>query len=345
MVGGCRLAGAVLEQRRMRIGIFGLGAVGGYLGARLVAAGHTVSVVARGATLEAIRRDGLVLQSAGARIEAKVAASADAGDLGVQDVVFSTVKATDPVGLARGVAPLLGPDTAIVLAQNGIPWWYADGLSSVRPAPPDLRHLDPSGTLRALGVQRFLGGIILYGSEMAEPGVAIDTNSKTNGLLLGEPDDRATPRVRELRALLVAAGMSSPVVPDIRQAIWRKLMINMSASMIATMTGHKLRMVARDPRLAALYLSMANEAAAIARAHGIDMTGFDAAAWLPNASDHTPSISVDLQRGRAMELDPIVLTPLDFGRAAGVATPSLDAIAALAVRRALDKGLIKERLA
>ncbi len=334
----------------MRIGIFGLGAVGGYLGARLVASGHTVSVVARGATLETVQRNGLVLQSAGGRIGGKVTASSNASDLGVQDVVFSTVKATDPAGLARGVAPLLGPDTAIVLAQNGIPWWYADGLAGEglageRTAPPDLRHLDPGGQLRALGVQRFIGGIILYGSEMVEPGVAIDTNPKTNGLLLGELDDRVTPRVTELRAVLVAAGMSSPVVPNIRQAIWRKLMINMSASMIATITGHKLRMVAKDPRLAALYLRMANEAAAIARAHGIDMTGFDAAVWLPLASDHTPSISVDLQRGRPMELDPIVLTPLDFGRAAGVATPSLDAIAALAVRTALDKGLIKERMA
>ncbi len=329
----------------MRIGIFGLGAVGGYLGAKLNAAGHQVSVVARGATLDAVRRNGLVLASGDKRIGGAVQASDNAAELGPQDVVFSTVKATDPAGLARGVAPMLGPDTPIVLAQNGIPWWYGYKLQAGRPAPPDLGHLDPGGGLRALGVERFIGGIIMYASEMREPGVAIDTNPKNNVLLIGEPDDQVSARVQELRAALIAAGIGSPNVPDIRQAIWRKLMINISASMIATLTGHKLDMIAADPRLAALYIRMANEAVAIARAHGIDMTGFKPEAWLPSASQHTPSIAVDLARGRAMELDPIILTPLDFARVALVATPSLDAIAALAVRAALDKGLVRERVA
>ena len=303
-----------------------------------------MSVVARGPTLDVIRKTGLVLHSADIRIGKPVQASAKAADLGPQDVVFSTVKATVPVALARGVAPLLGPKTPIAPAQNGIPWWYGYRLPADRPEPPDLRHLDPDGGLWALGAERCIGGIVMYASDMRDPGVAIDTNPKNNVLLLGEPDDQQSERVQEVRAALIAAGIGSPPVPDVRQAIWRKLMINMSASMIATITGHKLNMVAADPRLAALYIRMANEAASIARAHNIDMSGFNPVAWLPGASQHTPSIAVDLQRGRPMELDPIMLTPLDFARVAGVDTPSLDAIAALAVRAALDKGLVKERV-
>ena len=327
----------------MRIGIFGLGAVGGYLGARLAAAGHSVSVVARGPTLAALRTQGLVLKSAGATIGGAVTASDNPLDLGSQDVVFSTAKATDPEGLARGLAPLLGPETPVVFAQNGIPWWYGHGLARGRPKPPDLAHLDPSGALKAIGIERAIGAIIMYGSEMQEPGIAIDTNPKSNVLLIGEPGDQATSRIRALRAALNGAGVGSPDVPDIRQAIWRKLMINMSASIIALMTGNKLSSISKDARLAALYVRMAREAASIAVAHGIDMTGFDPASWLPNAPNHTPSIRVDFERGRAMELDPIVLTPLDFARVAKIDTPSLDAVAALAVRHALDKGLLRER--
>lgn len=326
----------------MRIAIYGLGAVGGTMAAKLAAAGHDVSAVARGATLEAIKRDGIVLESAKGTIRQKIRASDRPGDLGPQDLVITTVKATNPAALAETLPPLLGPETPVVIAQNGIPWWYAMGLAPSRPAPPDLAYLDPGGKLkRELGA-RTIGGIIQFASEMREPGIARDTNPKLDGVLLGEPSDARTPRVVRLRAVLNEAGMTSPEVPDIRQAIWRKLMINMTASMLATATGRTLAVVPADPRLSALYLRAAREAVAIATAHGIDLSTFKPEAWLSTASEHTPSILVDLQRGRPMEIEAMLAIPLAFARTAGVDTPTLDAIAGLLVRQAIDKGLYSE---
>ncbi len=327
----------------MRIVIYGLGAVGGYIAAKLAAAGHEVSAVARGETLDAIRRNGLTLETGDRVIHQRIRASDRPADLGPQDLVITTLKATRPAAMADSLPPLLGPGTPVIIAQNGIPWWYAIGLSPARPRPPDLAFLDPEGKLERLLSERVIGGIIQFASEMRQPGIARDTNPKVDGVLIGEPSDAQTPRAARLRALLTEAGMTSPEVPDIRQAIWRKLMVNMTASMLATAVGRKLAIVPADPRLSALYLRAAGEAVAIATAHGIDLPGFKAEAWLPNAPDHTPSISVDFQRGRPMEIDAMLAIPLAFARVARVETPTLDAIAGLLTRQAIDKGLYEER--
>src|SRR6478735_9480359 len=145
----------------MRICVFGAGAIGGNFAARLAAAGNDVSVVARGQHLEAIRANGLTLIAGDRKIVARVQASDRPADLGPQDVVISTLKATGLGALAAGVGPLLGADTAVVFAQNGIPWWYGHGLADSRPPAPDLSRLDPDGALaRAVGLERTLGGAI-----------------------------------------------------------------------------------------------------------------------------------------------------------------------------------------
>lgn len=327
----------------MRIAIYGLGAVGGYMAAKLAAAGHDVSAVARGETLDAMRRNGLMLETGDRVIHLRICASDRAEELGPQDLVITTLKATKPSAMAGSLLPLLGPETPVIVAQNGIPWWYAIGLSPARPRPPDLGFLDPEHKLERLLGARVIGGIIQFASEMRQPGIVRDTNPKVDGVLLGEPSDAQSPRVVRLRAMLTEAGMTSPEVPDIRQAIWRKLMVNMTASMLATAVGRKLAIVPADARLRALYLRAAGEAVAIATAHGIDLSSFKAEAWLPNAPEHTPSISVDFQRGRPMEIDAMLAIPLAFARAAQVDTPTLDAIAGLLTRQAIDKGLYEER--
>ena len=175
----------------MKICIFGMGAVGGHFGARLAAAGHELSAVARGENLAALRRDGITLHSRGDTINTPVRASDNTADLGVQDVVISTLKATSLSGLADNIAPLLGPDTPVIFAQNGIPWWYDIGISSDRPAPPDLGKLDPGGALRkAVGPERVIGGIINSPNEMTAPGVVQHTSPRQSVLSIGEPDDR-----------------------------------------------------------------------------------------------------------------------------------------------------------
>ncbi len=133
----------------MRICIFGAGAVGSHFAVRLARAGHDVSCVMRGAHLKAAKANGLKLRVGDAEFAAKVTASEDPATLGTQDVVISTLKATGVGGLADGLKPLLRDDTAVVFAQNGIPWWYDIGVPADHPPPPDLAFLDPGGRLRA----------------------------------------------------------------------------------------------------------------------------------------------------------------------------------------------------
>jgi len=324
----------------MRLTVFGAGAVGGNIAARLAAAGNPIAVVARGEAVSAMRRNGITLHAGSEAIRAPVSATDDPHDLGVQDVVIVTVKATDPAGLAAGLGPLVGPATDVVFAQNGIPWWYATGLPPERPAPPDLAFLDPDGSLqRLVAPERIIGGVIYSSNEMTAPGVVVNETPARNRLLLGRADDGRDTKLDGLRGVLEQAGIEAPSVGDIRQAIWGKLIVNMSLSVLCLLTGCKATIVREDQRLAEVCLGAAAEGLAIATAHGIDVSALDPQAFIRNPPDHLPSIRQDFERGRALELDALVLAPQAFARAAGVPTPQLDTIAALAVRLGLDHGL------
>ncbi|MDX1434316.1 MAG: 2-dehydropantoate 2-reductase [Gammaproteobacteria bacterium] len=324
----------------MRIAIFGLGAVGGHLGARLAASGHDVCVIARGPTLDAIRRNGLELRSGEQIIKVEVRASDRPADFDEPDMVIVTVKATEPQALAAGLASIMRRGTAVVFAQNGVPWWYELGRTKSKQPLPDLEFLDPGRALQELiPADQVIGAVIHSSNEMVEPGVVYNASPESNTLLVGEVDNRASARIAELRQFLESAGIKSPEVSDIRQAIWRKLMINMSASVICLLTGQKASVIRDDRRIGALYLALAREAIAVARAHGIDTRGFDPEAFRANAPDHLPSIRQDYERGRALEIDSMLVAPQAFARAAGVDTPHFDTVVTLAVRMAADRGL------
>ena len=328
----------------MRICVFGAGAVGGHVAAKLAAAGHDVSVVARGPNLAAIQKEGITLQIGERRILGRVTASDRPGDLGTQDFVISTLKAPGLPALAEAIAPLLGTATGVVFAQNGIPWWYPLGLAPSRPKPPDLSRLDPGGVLsRAIAPERVIGGVIHSSNEMIAPGIVSNDAPHKATLVVGEADDRPSPRIAALREAFEQADIQSPAVSDIRKAIWAKLMINMSASTLCLLTGQKATIVDRDPALGEIFARAYREALAIAVAHGID---FGAGALAPETlrqtmPDHMPSIRQDYDRGRMMEIDAIVLAPQGFARVAGVATPTFDVIAAVAARLATEKGLYR----
>jgi len=321
----------------MRICIFGAGAVGSHFAVRLALAGHDVSCVMRGPHLEAVKAKGLTLCVGDAEFSARVKASDDPAALGPQDVVVSTLKANSLGGLVTGLPPLLHDNTAVVFAQNGIPWWYDIGIAADHPPPPELGFLDRGGRLRAIvSRERIIGGVIFSSNEVVGPGIVANLSPDRNMLLVGECDDREGDRIERLRATLKHALIDSPPVPRIREAIWSKLLTNMSMSVLCLITGQTARGVRDDPALRDVVPRLLDEANGIAQSCFPEVKRVTRTGPAPN---HKPSILQDYELGRPMEIDALVRAPAAFARAAGLSTPMLDLLAGLAIRQARDKGL------
>jgi 2-dehydropantoate 2-reductase len=260
--------------------------------------------------------------------------------LGPQDMVISTLKANALDSLAAGLPPLLCDDTAVVFAQNGIPWWYDIGLPSDHPPPPDLSFLDPGGRLRAVvSRERIIGGVIFSANEIVAPGIVVNNSTDRNMLLVGECDDRPTARIERLRAVLDEASIQSPPAPRIREAIWSKLMTNMSMSVLCLITGQTAKAAREEPALRHVVPRLIEEAHAIGQSC---YAGVQRVRRNGPAPDHKPSLLQDYERGRPMEIDALVRAPAAFARAAGLSTPMLDLLAGLAIRQARDKGLYRD---
>ncbi len=308
----------------MRICVYGAGAVGGYFAARLAAAGHDVSVIARGENLRAISLNGLQMREGAQAIKVQVRASDSPAELGPQDLVISTLKATGLRALATDAQPLLDRYTPIVFAQNGIPWWYANG-SGTGGGKPDLDFLDPGGALRtSVGMERVIGGVIHSSNRVVSPGVIENESPGSNRLIVGEVDDRPSARITELRAVLEAAGLQSPVPASIRTAIWSKLVLNMSASPLCVLTGAPAtvrREYADAGRVAAHNMQ---EAITIARACGVEIAMRPET--MRNPPHHKSSLLQDYELHRPMEIDAILMGPLELARAAGVPVPGLQIV-------------------
>lgn len=303
----------------MRICVVGPGAVGGNLAARLARSGVAVSVVARGAHLEAIRANGLRVVAGDETIEARVHASDDPRSLGPQDAVFVTVKAPALPAVAPQLLPLLGPDTPVVFTLNGIPWWYH--LELARRGHAVRARLDPEGLLRdRIGLERTIGCIIYSSNEMLSPAVIRNHAAGGNRFVLGEPGGEASERCAALSALMTGAGLEAPVTTAIRTEIWKKLLLNIAVAGLCCLTGSNQRELAANAELRALCLAILAEGRAVAAAH-------------------KPSLLQDLELGRAMEIDAIFVAASDFARAADMATPVLDSIVALLRQRAAIAGL------
>lgn len=326
----------------MRICVFGAGAVGGHIAAKLAAAGHEVSAIARGAQLHALREAGLRLEGGEREIRVRVRASDRTADLGPQDAVFVTLKASGLAAFAADAGALLGADTACVFVQNGVPWWYAAGLGASRATPPDLSALDPGGALaRTVGIRRTLGAVVYSSNDLVAPGVVHNHSPGRNMLVIAEVDDRPTARVDALREALNAAGMNSPPATDIRTSVWDKLLINFGSTLCVP-TGQSVGGLLADPALVAVRARVMEEGRAIALAHGVDPA---AAPQRPGAikgavpTAHKPSMLQDYELGRPMEVEAILRAPLAFARAAGVPAPVLETLAAIVGRMAAAKGL------
>lgn len=327
----------------MNICVFGAGAVGGHFAAKLAARGHDVSVVTRGAHLEAIRQRGITLLHGADTLRARVRAAESAASLGAQDFVFVTLKANALAAFAQGAAPLLKPDTGVVFAQNGIPWWYGIGLSGKRPKPPDLSRLDPGGALqKLLRQEQVIGGVVYSANEVLEPGVVKNNVPGNNMLVVGAATDRDSEAMQRLRETLTQADIASPRTRDIRTAVWAKLVQNLSTAALCTLLETTVADVRGSEPLKALAARLAAEARAIALAHGVDP---DLAPARPGggqssgAISHKPSLLQDYERNRAMEVEALLAAPLAFARAAGVAAPTLETLVPLVAHKAAAKGL------
>ncbi len=229
----------------MRIAIYGAGAIGGYLGVLLKLAGADVSLIARGEHLEAIRQRGLTLRIDGAEKSSRMPATAEPAELGPQDYVIVALKAHQAWEVAERMAPLLGPETAVVTAQNGVPWWYFFGFEG-QYANRRIESVDPGDRQwNAIGPQRVIGCTVYPAAEIEAPGVIKHISGNKFGL--GEPTRQTTARATALSKVLEAAGLKAPVMPEIRNDIWLKLWGNLCFNPLSALTGATLDVVATEP--------------------------------------------------------------------------------------------------
>ena len=326
----------------MKFCVFGAGAVGGFVGATMARTDAEVSLIARGAHLEAIRAGGLKLTTPDEEFTVQVAASDDAADLGVQDVVFLSVKAYALAGAAAAIAPLLGPDTMVVSAQNGIPFWYFHGHGG----PFDGRVLqtaDPGGRIAAaIGCARVLGCVIDSSNEVVEPGHVRNLGNKS--FTLGEPDRSRSERLSRVTAALEAAGLAVALQDDIRDAVWVKMWGNVSFSPMAVLTTSRLGPLVERDDLRALGIAIMEEVQAVGEALGVTFHSTIAARieGTRRVSGHKTSILQDLERGKPMEVDGITGAVVELGRLLGIDTPMVDLVYGLMRQRAREAGLYPE---
>ena len=327
-----------------KICIYGAGAIGGWLGARLAAQGGAVSAVARGATLAALRTHGLRLREAGAdgavaERAFAVQASDSPFDLGPQDLVIVAVKAPAMAEVARAIAPLLGPDTAVLTAMNGVPWWFLQGFGGPL-AGTRLESVDPGGAIaQAIDARRVIGGVVHASCSVDEPGVI--RRHFGNGLIVGEPAGGDTPRLAALADLLRAAGFDTTVSPQIQKDVWYKLWGNMTINPISAFTGATADRILDDDLARGFVSAVMLEAREIGARIGvpIDQTPEDRHAVTRKLGAFKPSMLQDVEAGRSVELDALVASVRELGQLTGVATPFTDALLGLARLHARVRGL------
>lgn len=312
----------------MRICIVGAGAIGGFLGAKLALAGAEVTLIARGAHLEAIQRDGLAVEYAdGSREVARPAlATASMEQAGPHDYVIVAVKAQSLSGLAAPMRALYGPDTAVVYAQNGIPWWYFMGQEGPY-AGRRLESVDPGGVIAAnTEVERVIGCVVYPAAAIARPGVI--RHIEGNRFTLGEPDGSKSERGRRLSELMAAAGLRAPLRPDIRNELWLKLWGNLSFNPISALTRATLDRIIAEPLTRTLATRMMAEAQAVAERLDVrfPVSIERRIKMAEEIGAHKTSMLQDIEAGRATEIDALVGAVAELGRLVDVPTPHIDAV-------------------
>jgi len=323
----------------MKICIYGAGAIGGHIAALLGQSDEEVSLVARGAHLAAIKQNGLRLRRDGEEIVARLPATDDPASLGVQDYIVVTLKSHQLPGTVAAMQPLLGPQTAVVTAMNGIPYWYFHGLKGEY-AGQRIEAVDPGGTVwDALAPKRVIGCVVYTALEVKEPGLVVHESGDRYSL--GEPDGSKSERALALGKAMSAAGLKAPVKTNIRDELWLKLWGNLSFNLISVLTHGQLEQMASEPGTRAIARAMMVEAQTIAELLGVRFAvDVDRRLDMSKAvGPHKPSTLQDLERGRPMEVDALLTSVQEMGVLTGTPTPTIDLILTLVQQRARNAGL------
>lgn len=324
----------------MKVCIYGAGAIGGWIGAGLAQAGSRLNVVARGATLEALQRDGLSVMRGDQRTRVAVNAVTDPADLGVQDLVVIAVKAPALPAVAAQIAPLLGPDTIVLTAMNGVPWWFLQGGFGGPLAGTQLEAVDPGGKIdAAIPAQHVIGCVVHASCSLDAPGVV--RHHFGNGLIIGEPSGEATPRAQRLEALLKQAGFEARLSPQIQKDVWYKLWGNMTVNPISALTGATTDLILNDELVRGFISTIMLEAREIGERIGVPIAESpeDRHAVTRKLGAFKTSMLQDVEAQRPVELDALVSVVRELGQHAGVATPFTDALLGLARLQARQLGL------
>ena len=322
----------------MKLCIYGAGAVGGLMAAWLARAGHDVSVVARGAHLEAIKRTGLRVRTGGEVQSFSVRAATDARELGPQDYVLVAVKGQSLTDVAEGIAPLIGGQTSVVTAMNGVPWWFFDRLP-FRNGTERLESLDPGGKLsRAMPTERLVGCVIHLAASTPEPGLI--SHNMGQKLIIGEPGGKNTARTQRIADALQAAGFQVTITPTIEKEFWVKLLGNVSFNPVSALTVSTADRLIQNPQVKAYMVGVMREVLAIGRAVGVD-ADIDPEARIDMAralGQFKTSMLQDLEAGKALEIDGLLAGTLEIARKAGVPAPYTESLFGLIKARAQATG-------
>ena len=302
----------------MHICVVGAGAIGGWIAARLAIAGNDVSVLARGATLQLVRAEGLRLEEGGEEFVANVAAATDdCATLGEQDLVIIAVKAPALPALASELLPLIGPDTAVLPTLNGVPWWFVGG--------EPLQSVDPDGSIAAaVPFDRVVGCVVHASCSRSAPNrIQVKHADK---LIIGEPDGEDSERLARLQALLDSAGLKPDPTGNVRRAIWYKLWGNATINPLSALTRATCDKILADPECRGWMLEGMTELAQIGAALGcpISESGEDRMKVTARLGAFKTSMLQDVEAGRPIELEALVGAPREIGRRHGIETPALD---------------------
>ncbi|MDB5508241.1 MAG: 2-dehydropantoate 2-reductase [Hyphomicrobiales bacterium] len=313
----------------MKVCVYGAGVIGGILASAIGRAGHEVSVIARGANLDAIRTNGLTVRADGNDVTTRPAASQNPADFGPQDLVIVATKTHSLSDVAMNIAPLLGPETLVAFAVNGIFWFYGDAL------PGDLKlqssRLDPADALRKqIGVDRAVGIVSITGGASVAPGI-VHASRRDGQFIAGGALPAMQERVETIFAALKPVDIRLEVSKDIRRDMWRKYFGVVGNHATCALTGGTIAQVHADPGTQQIYLDLVSEAHQVAAAHGFTDLGFDIekARANPATSGHKPSMLQDLEAGRQIELESTYVVLQDLARQLDLATPTLDLVISL----------------